>query len=139
MASEQAVQSKEEKKGSSQKDGKKEEPKKEAPAKHLASVVRLAGRDLDGSLNIYEALIKIKGVGHTLASGLVKIICRELGISEETELTQLTEEQVARIEGIMKAPSSYGIKPFQLNRQKDMEATFNRFGVNYKLKKIVYG
>ncbi|MBI5228481.1 30S ribosomal protein S13 [Candidatus Micrarchaeota archaeon] len=107
------VHSKEEKKPH---DKAREEPKK----RELKSIVRVAGTDLDGQRNLYKSLIKIKGIGHTLAKVFVKIICRELNIKEDTELGNLSENQIEKIEYIIRNPRECGVKPFLFNRPKDL-------------------
>ncbi|MEM4699483.1 MAG: 30S ribosomal protein S13 [Candidatus Nezhaarchaeales archaeon] len=84
----------------------------EAEFKHI---VRVAGVDVDGSLKVVHGLATIKGVGVNLA----KMILRVAGISHEMRMGYLTEQQVKRIEDILKDPLKYGIPAWALNRQRD--------------------
>ncbi|MEM0201888.1 MAG: 30S ribosomal protein S13 [Candidatus Micrarchaeaceae archaeon] len=87
----------------------------------VASIIRLAGRDIDGSLNMPRALSKIKGIGFNLSNALSIAIERKLGIARSTTLGSLSEQQIAEVEKIIKDPYSVGIPEFMLNHNNDME------------------
>ena len=63
------------------------EPKREAkhePSKKPqgpASIVRVAGKDVDGSLPIPRALAKVKGIGHNMSRALALKVESKLGIT----------------------------------------------------------
>ncbi|MEM4839803.1 MAG: hypothetical protein QXX90_03815, partial [Candidatus Micrarchaeaceae archaeon] len=48
--------------------------------KKVQSIIRIAGRDIDGSLPIYRALFKIKGIGLNMANALTYSIGKKLSI-----------------------------------------------------------
>jgi small subunit ribosomal protein S13 len=82
--------------------------------KHL---VRLGGKDLDGSKKILAALSDIKGVGYNFANALVS----KLGINPHTRLGSLSEQQINEIESALKGVSDIRLPEWIFNRRKDPE------------------
>ncbi len=101
----------------------KQEPSKKPQGP--ASIVRVAGKDMDGSLPIARALSKVKGIGHNMAQALSLTAERKLGIVATTSIGTLSEDQVAQLEGLIKDPLPSGIPWYLLNRNKDMETGKN--------------
>lgn len=121
---EDTAQPKERKEKEQKGEQKEKETKKAAQQredKKLVSIVRLAGRDVNGSLNLERALSRVKGVGPSLSHSLVFAIEGKLGIPKSTTLGALSEEQIESIEGLLKDPNKFGVPKFLLNRQKDTE------------------
>ncbi len=85
------------------------------------SIIRLAGRDINGMLPIRRALSQVKGLGGNISYALAYAIENKLGIPESTKLSDLSEEQFAKVEDVIKDPLKYGIPSFLLNRRKDFE------------------
>ncbi len=83
----------------------------------VRSIVRLAGRDLDGNKKVVAALEDLVGVGH----GLAQAVLNHLKIGLNLRLGQLSEGQVAAIERVLKNPAAAGLPPWLLNRRKDPE------------------
>ncbi|BBE41733.1 30S ribosomal protein S13 [Conexivisphaera calida] len=81
------------------------------------SIVRLAGRDLDGNRKIVAALEDVAGVGHTLAYAVLN----HLKIGSNLRLGQLSEGQISAIERVLRNPASAGLPPWLFNRRKDPE------------------
>ncbi|RLF12616.1 MAG: 30S ribosomal protein S13 [Thermoprotei archaeon] len=79
-------------------------------------IVRLAGLDIDGSLNIEEGLARIRGIGHTLARAIVNI----LDLDRNMRIGYLTDAMIKKIEDVIANPLKHGIPPWALNRQKDV-------------------
>jgi small subunit ribosomal protein S13 len=96
-------------------------PQQQAPRAQVSSIVRISGKDVYGSLSIGRAIRMIKGIGSNLAFVLSDVIESKLGVPETTNIGSLTEDQVLRLEQIIKTPSQYGIPSRMLNRNKDME------------------
>ncbi len=89
--------------------------------KKETSIIRIAGRDINGNYKIVRALLQIKGVGHGMARAIA-ISCKRLyGIDMDTELGSLSDEQLAHIETVLKDPAKVGIPAYMLNRRKDIE------------------
>ena len=80
-------------------------------------LIRLGDADLLGHQNTYKALRKIKGVGFSFANA----ICNIANIPKNKKIGTLSDEDVKKIEDILKNPQNYNIKPFLLNRRKDRE------------------
>ena len=103
-------------------EGKGQQKKKEET---LTSIVRLAGKDVNGSLPLYRALDQVKGVGATMANALSIVIETKLNIPRTATLGDMTEEQIEKIETAIKNPAQYGVPQYFLNHQKDMESGKN--------------
>jgi small subunit ribosomal protein S13 len=100
---------------------KTQEHRGKAQASGASSIVRVAGRDVDGSLNIERALSNVKGIGMNLSHALALVIESNLGIPKKTEVGSLDEAQIAQIENLIKDPVSVGIPTYLINRNKDAE------------------
>ena len=96
-----------------------------AHASGATSIIRIAGRDVDGSLNIERALSKIKGVGMNMAHSLSIAVEAKLNIQRSTQLGSLSEEQIGQIESVIKDPVSNGLPWYVINRNKDFETGKN--------------
>ncbi|MFP3283427.1 MAG: 30S ribosomal protein S13 [Nitrososphaeria archaeon] len=81
------------------------------------SVVRLAGRDLDGNRKVAAALEDIAGIGLPLAYAILN----HLRIGTGLRLGQLGEGQISAIERALRNPTAAGLPPWLLNRRKDPE------------------
>ncbi len=95
---------------------------KEKGEKGASSIVRLAGRDVNGALSIQRALSQIKGVGMNLSNSLSCAIETKLNIPRNTNIGSLSEEQIVAVEGVIKDPLSYGIPNFMVNHRKYFES-----------------
>ncbi len=82
-------------------------------------IVRVAGKDMKGDLPIAKALTRIKGVGLNLADSIANIISRELGMDKRELIGNLTDDQIDKLEEIIKHPSQYGVPIWALNKRKD--------------------
>jgi small subunit ribosomal protein S13 len=105
------------------KETKKPEGKKEA--RGPASIIRIAGKDVNGTLRMDRALDQVKGIGTDMANALAVVIQDKLAIPRSSALGELTEEQVESIEDVIKNPAKYGVPDYLLNRRKDMETGKN--------------
>ncbi len=81
-------------------------------------LVRLLGKDLDGSRKVVQALSKLKGVGDNLAHYLLI----SMHIDGKTRLGDLTDAQIGEIEKKLKNSSSLGLPDHMINRRKDLES-----------------
>ena len=91
-----------------------------ASGKEIRGVVRLAGKDLRGSLPLRRAIVSVRGVGINLGEVVSVIACKELGVSEKSMVGELSEQDVERLEKILYRPQDYGVPIRMLNRQKDI-------------------
>ncbi|MEM5836185.1 MAG: 30S ribosomal protein S13 [Candidatus Aenigmatarchaeota archaeon] len=91
--------------------------KKPVVKKELKTVVRVMNTDLDGEKPLRIALLGIKGIGFTMS----KAICVAGNFDPNRKLGSLTEEEIAKIEAIIREPEKYNIPAWCLNRRRDIE------------------
>ncbi len=84
-------------------------------------IVRVAGRDLDGTKKIVQAVSEIKGVGDSYANAMAS----SLKIDQRARLGQLNDRQLQQIESALKDPSSLGLPSWLMNRRKDVDSGAN--------------
>lgn len=80
-------------------------------------IVRMAGKDLDGTRKVIPALAEIKGIGERLAS----VIVNALRIDPMSRFGNLTDQQISALDDCMRNPSKNGIPVWLVNRRKDPE------------------
>ena len=86
------------------------------------SIIRIAGRDIDGNYKIVRGLMQIKGLGYGMAHAIAMAYEREHKISQETMMKDLSDPQVAQLEAFIREPQKLKEIPrFMLNRRKDFE------------------
>ncbi|MCL5101934.1 MAG: 30S ribosomal protein S13 [Candidatus Marsarchaeota archaeon] len=100
--------------------GEKQHGKKEGGAR-LTSVIRIAGKDVNGSLSVERAIDSVKGIGRDMARAMSHVMETKLNIDPSVEIGSLDEQEMAKLEGLIKDPAKYGIPKFMLNRNKDFE------------------
>jgi len=92
---------------------KPEKPK--AESSELRSIVRVMGSDLDGEKPLIRALHGIKGISYSMS----KAVINASGYDGTTKLGSLAEQDIQKIEQIIKNPENYEIPAWMLNRRKD--------------------
>ncbi len=85
-------------------------------------IVRIVNTDLDGNTPIRHALTKIKGVGYMFANG----ICNVAMIEKTKKTGHLSDDEIKRLEDIVKNPAKHSIPVWMLNRRKDFETGVDR-------------
>ncbi|MEM2210322.1 MAG: 30S ribosomal protein S13 [Nitrososphaerales archaeon] len=80
-------------------------------------IVRIAGKDLDGTKKVVAALADIKGIGQNLAHAILNA----LKIDSKLRLGSLSEAQISEIEQSLKDLRKIGIPTWAFNRRKDLE------------------
>jgi small subunit ribosomal protein S13 len=123
----------EEKEEAKEKSKEKKTEKRKKLIEGIRGIVRISEIDLDGSKRVRNAILGIKGIGKSLANGIVTAS----GLDSEALLGSLTEEQVHKLEDVMKNPSNYGIPYHMLNRRADPSTRENRHLVSSELKLAV--
>ncbi|MFW9966871.1 MAG: 30S ribosomal protein S13 [Candidatus Thorarchaeota archaeon] len=78
-------------------------------------IVRVAGRDIDGQENLLQGLTRITGVGLRLS----KAILTQLELDPYSRLGHITDDQIRKIEKIVKDPVGVGMPHWYVNRQRD--------------------
>ncbi|QQG39822.1 MAG: 30S ribosomal protein S13 [Candidatus Aenigmatarchaeota archaeon] len=99
---------------------KKEQGKPEPTLER--NIVRLMATDLDGNASIFNALRAIRGVNFSLA----KAICLVAELDPLTKTSTLTEDQLKKLEEIVRNPANYNIPSYMLNLRKDAETGKDR-------------
>jgi len=108
-----------------------------ASGKEVRGIVRLAGCDLRGSLPLRRAITSVKGIGINLGKVVSEIACQQLGMNDTTMIGELSEQEVDKLEHIMRNPTEFGIPVRMLNRQKDLFTGNNLHYISSDLTYIV--
>jgi len=85
--------------------------------KEFRHIVRIAGTDIDGSKKVIYGLTKIKGIGVSMATTIAQVA----NLDPTLKIGELSNEDVEKIESIIKDPAKYGIPARLMNRRKDLE------------------
>ncbi len=88
----------------------------------IKGIVRVCETNLDGNKKVSQAILRIRGIGHTLSSFIPNLA----GIDSSKLLGELTEEEVGRLEDVIKNPLRFNVPEFLLNRRKDRETGESR-------------
>jgi small subunit ribosomal protein S13 len=91
-------------------------------ASEFKHIVRIAGKDIDGSRKITVALSAVKGIGHNLA----QVLLQSIKINPNIRLGFLTEKELIEVESAIRDPARAGLPDWYLNRRKDMETGTTR-------------
>lgn len=87
-------------------------------AEEMKYLVRIADTDLDGKKTILFALSRIKGVGVMFAHAA----CKVCGVDGYARIGSLSDDAVAKLDGVLKQPVESGIPVWLLNRRFDPES-----------------
>lgn len=90
-------------------------------SKEFKGIVRLAGRDLQGELTLYQSLLRVKGIGSSLVRILGGVIEEQLKLDADSRIGDLSEEQLDAVENLIKNPAQF-VPSFMVNRQKDPDS-----------------
>jgi small subunit ribosomal protein S13 len=80
-------------------------------------ILRISGKDIDGSKKIIVGLSIVKGIGYNIA----QVMLQSLNINPYIRVGFVTESELKEIELTIKDPSRVGIPAWYLNRRKDMD------------------
>jgi len=86
-------------------------------ASEYRHIVRIAGKDVDGSKKLVVALSEISGVGFNFA----QVLLNALKIHPDIRVGLLSEKDISEIENGIRDPAKIGLPAWFLNRQKDVE------------------
>ena len=86
-------------------------------AQEYRHIVRIVGNDIPGYKNALVGLTQVRGIGQMFSSAIL----RSLDIRPNSNIGDLTEEQVSKIEKIITDPAAAGFPAWFLNRRKDVE------------------
>ncbi len=99
---------------------------KESAKENLKYIVRIAGKDLNGSLPISRALMGIKGIDHRMARNIAVAFEKEGNAEFDPVIGKLSEEQEKKLEEIALAPHKFGIPLWAMNRKNDYDSGENK-------------
>jgi small subunit ribosomal protein S13 len=80
-------------------------------------ILRIAGKDIDGSKKSVVALRHIRGLGYNYS----QVLLQSLNISPALRVGYLTEKEIGEIEDAIRNPSKISMPSWYLNRQADMD------------------
>ncbi len=100
--------------GKSEESAEKEDTRKKAEKKKDSrrNIVRVGGKDLDGEYLLRRALVDVRGVSFTLVNAISKVS----GLGDK-KVGELKEDELKKIEDILKNPGNYGIPSWMFNRR----------------------
>ena len=81
---------------------------------HMIEIVRIMSTDLNGRLKIRNSLRKIKGIGFMTS----KVFCEKAQVDPDTITGQLTEEQIKRLEEVVRNPVKFNIPRYLMNMRR---------------------
>ena len=89
-------------------------------------IVRVAGRDLDGTLSIERAIQSIKGIGFRMSRMIALTFEKQTGVPFDTQLGNVPENMDAKLEEIVLHPDKFALPEWTLNRRHDFETGQSR-------------
>ena len=96
----------------------------------LRQIVRIINADIVGERQLHMALTQVYGVGHSLSTA----ICNVLKMEIYRKVGTLSNEEVKKIEDVIKNPISYKIPSYLLNRRRDPETGKDHHVISSDLK-----
>lgn len=81
-------------------------------------IVRIANADLKGEKAVGHALKGVRGLGFIFAN----VVCSVSGVDKNIKIGDLDEEQIKKLNDVIKDPLKYNIPRWMLNRRKDYES-----------------
>ena len=85
--------------------------------KDIRGIIRIAGADIKGEIQLFTSLQRIKGVSGTLANA----VCRVHNLDRNRKVGTLTDSEIKKVEETLKNPKKFGIPSWIANRRKDPE------------------
>ena len=82
----------------------------------LRAIVRIVDADITGETSIYHGLRKITGVSYSFANA----VCHVLNLDREKQVGMLSEDEVKKIEAVVKNPEK--LPKWLYNRRKDYDS-----------------
>ena len=86
-------------------------------SREFRQILRVSGTNVDGTKKLVYGLTKIRGIGPSYASAVV----RASELRPEMRMGDLSEADVQKLEDVMKDPAKYGLPARLFNRRKGFE------------------
>jgi len=96
-------------------------------------IVRIAGTDIDGKLPLVYGLSEIKGIGYTTALAIL----RTIGFDPFMRTGFLTDQEIARLDEIVRDITKLGLPSWLYNRRKDYETGLDKHLITNELLFVV--
>ena len=87
--------------------------------KYEEKLIRILSKDIEGGLNVYVGLTKVKGISWSLANA----ICKSLNLDKKRKIGSLSKEEIETITNFVKKPK---MPVFMFNRKFDLETGENK-------------
>ena len=87
--------------------------------KNEEKIIRIMSKDINGGMNIYVGLTKIKGISWSFSNA----ICKSLKIDKNKKIGDLNKEDIKEISDFVKSPK---IPSYITNRRKDLDTGENK-------------
>ncbi len=81
-------------------------------------LVRMAGKDLNGSKKLIAAISDLRGVGYNYAS----VVINKLGLDPRARLGTLPDEQIREVEKAIQNSAAFNVPFWYYNRRKDPDS-----------------
>ena len=94
----------------------------EEQKQELKYFVRIANSDLDGNKPIQHSLIKLKGISFMMSNAILNTA----SIQKTKKTGYLSDEEVAKIDDVIKDPSKFKMPAWLFNRKFDPEDNQSR-------------
>lgn len=91
-------------------------------ASEYKHILRIAGKDIEGSKKVIVAISEIKGVGYNFA----QVLTQTLNINPDRRVGFLTDSELREIEQAISNPDRAGVPQWYLNRRKNMDTGSNQ-------------
>ncbi len=107
--------------------------KKKKLLEGVRGIVRIGEVDIEGDKKIRIALLKVKGVGKSLS----KAFATAAGLDPEALIGSLSDEQIKKLEDVIRNPGNYGIPSHMFNRKFDPQTGEHKHLIGSELKLAV--
>jgi small subunit ribosomal protein S13 len=90
---------------------------------NFRGIVRIAGKDIKGEIQLKDALRRVRGISHSLSTSILKLLNSKLGLDLKTKVGELSDGQIENIDKILYSLHEYdSIPKFMFNRCFDPES-----------------
>ncbi len=99
-------------------------------AEELRQIVRIINVDVSGSKKLFNALRQVVGISYSISNA----VCSVMGLDKNIRVGSLSDEEVKKIEHVVRNPDKYGIPKYMMNRRKDYDSGEDKHLITSDLK-----
>ena len=99
------------------------------PNQEFKHIVRIANTDVDGNKPIGHALTSIKGISFMFSN----LVCRLAHVDKSKKSGTISDDELKRLDDIIKDPQKFGAPEWFFNRRKDPEDNISRHLISVNL------